>query len=72
MSVAATLEPSREQQAFATLALCFLTAVIEGIDLQSMGIAAPALGPEFHLTREQLGVVTAASPHSKRIATRLQ
>ncbi len=62
MSVAATLEPSREQQAFATLALCFLTAVIEGIDLQSMGIAAPALGPEFHLTREQLGVVTAASP----------
>lgn len=62
MSVAATLEPDRGQRALTTLALCFLTATIEGIDLQSMGIAAPALGPEFHLTHEQLGVVTAASP----------
>jgi MFS transporter, AAHS family, 3-hydroxyphenylpropionic acid transporter len=62
MGVAATLEPGREQRALATLALCFLTAMIEGVDLQSMGIAAPALGPEFHLTRQQLGVVTAASP----------
>ena len=62
MNVTATLTHDREQRAFATLALCFVTAVLEGMDLQSMGIAAPALGPEFHLTREQLGVVAAASP----------
>jgi MFS transporter, AAHS family, 3-hydroxyphenylpropionic acid transporter len=62
MSVTATLEPARAQRAFTTLLLCFITAMIEGIDLQSMGIAAPALGPEFHLTRQQLGMVVAASP----------
>ncbi len=62
MSVTATLDPARAERVFATLSLCFLTAAIEGIDLQSMGIAAPALGPEFHLTRQQLGVVVAASP----------
>jgi AAHS family 3-hydroxyphenylpropionic acid transporter len=45
-----------------TLALCFLTAVIEGMDLQSMGIAAPSLGPEFRLSRQQLGLVLLASP----------
>jgi len=45
-----------------TLSLCFLTSMFEGLDLQSMGVAAPALGPEFHLTREQLGVAAAASP----------
>ncbi len=45
-----------------TLALCFLTALIEGIDLQSMGIAAPSLGPEFGLARQELGIVLLASP----------
>jgi AAHS family 3-hydroxyphenylpropionic acid transporter len=58
----ATLNSGREQRATATLALCFLTAVIEGVDLQSMGIAAPSLGPEFGLSRQQLGVVLLASP----------
>src|SRR5215469_429491 len=62
VSVTMTLEPDRAQQAFLTLSLCFLTSMFEGLDLQSMGVAAPALGPEFHLTREQLGVVAAASP----------
>ena len=62
MSVTAALGPGRVTRASATLALCFLTAAIEGIDLQSMGIAAPSLGPEFALSREQLSVVLAASP----------
>ena len=62
MNVTATLDSGREQRAVATLALCFLTAVIEGMDLQSMGIAAPLLGPEFRLSKEQLGVVLLASP----------
>src|ERR1700686_570874 len=62
MNVTATLDSGREQRAVATLALCFLTAVIEGMDLQSMGIAAPSLGPEFRLSKQQLGVVLLASP----------
>jgi MFS transporter, AAHS family, 3-hydroxyphenylpropionic acid transporter len=45
-----------------TLALCFCVSIIEGLDLQSMGIAAPKLGPEFALSRELLGVVLMASP----------
>jgi AAHS family 3-hydroxyphenylpropionic acid transporter len=62
MNVTATLDSGREQRATATLALCFLAAVIEGFDLQSMGIAAPWLGPEFGLSRQQLGTVLLASP----------
>lgn len=45
-----------------TLVLCFCTTFIEGIDLQSMGIAAPKLGPEFHLGAHELGNVLMASP----------
>ncbi len=45
-----------------TLALCFCAAVIEGMDLQSMGIAAPGIAPEFHLSKEALGQVLTASP----------
>src|SRR5258705_11633898 len=62
IDVTATLDSGREQRVAATLALCFLTAVIEGMDLQSMGIAAPSLGPEFGLSKQQLGVVLLASP----------
>ncbi len=45
-----------------TLLLCFLTACIEGIDLQSMGIAAPGIRTEFGLAPQQLGNVLFASP----------
>jgi AAHS family 3-hydroxyphenylpropionic acid transporter len=45
-----------------TLGLCFLTATIEGIDLQSMGLAAAKMRAEFSLAPEQLGSVLAASP----------
>jgi AAHS family 3-hydroxyphenylpropionic acid transporter len=62
MNVTATLDSGRERRVAATLALCFLTAVIEGMDLQSMGIAAPSLAPEFGLSKQQLGVVLLASP----------
>src|SRR5690349_17515459 len=50
------------QRAGVTLALCFCAAIIEGMDLQSMGIAAPGIGPEFHLSKAELGNVLAASP----------
>jgi AAHS family 3-hydroxyphenylpropionic acid transporter len=42
--------------------LCFCAAIIEGIDLQSMGIAASGIAPEFHLSKEALGAVLTASP----------
>jgi AAHS family 3-hydroxyphenylpropionic acid transporter len=45
-----------------TLILCFCTTFVEGIDLQSMGLAAPKLGPEFHLGPGMLGNVLMASP----------
>lgn len=43
------------------LSLCFAIAMIEGIDLQSMGLAAPRLGPEFHLSQSQMGLVLSAT-----------
>lgn len=45
-----------------TLALCLLVAMVEGIDIQSIGVAAPRLAPEFKLDHEQLGYVLAAGP----------
>jgi hypothetical protein len=62
MNATATFEEHRGSGAATTLALCFFTSVIEGLDLQSMGIAAPKLGPEFHLSKELLGYVLMASP----------
>jgi MFS transporter, AAHS family, 3-hydroxyphenylpropionic acid transporter len=62
VNATSTLEAGRQQRVMTTLALCFLAAVIEGFDLQSMGIAAPSLGPEFGLSRQQLGVALLASP----------
>jgi len=43
------------------LSLCFATAMIEGIDLQSMGLVAPRVGPEFHLPQSQMGLVLSAT-----------
>jgi AAHS family 3-hydroxyphenylpropionic acid transporter len=38
-----------------TVALCYLIALFEGFDLQSAGVAAPKLGPAFHLKPAELG-----------------
>jgi MFS transporter, AAHS family, 3-hydroxyphenylpropionic acid transporter len=64
MTSAAAVERSgiRSAAGLITLVLCFCTTFIEGIDLQSMGIAAPKLGPEFHLGPHDLGNVLMASP----------
>ena len=59
---AATTDRGVRLSAALTLFLCFCTATIEGIDLQSMGIAAPKLGPEFGLGPSQLKWVLLASP----------
>jgi AAHS family 3-hydroxyphenylpropionic acid transporter len=44
-----------------TLALCFLAILCEGIDIVSMGLAAPRMAPELGLTRDQLGPLFSAS-----------
>lgn len=41
--------------------LCFLISLFEGIDIQSMGIAAPRLAPEYGLTPAQLAQVITPS-----------
>ena len=44
-----------------TLALCALAALGEGFDIQSMGVAAPRMGPQLGLTHAQLGPLFSAS-----------
>lgn len=38
-----------------TVALCFLVAVVEGFDIQAMGVAAPKLAPQFGFDPGQMG-----------------
>lgn len=38
-----------------TIGLCFVVALLEGLDLQSTGVAAPRLAREFHLAVAQMG-----------------
>ncbi len=40
---------------FLTLTLCFIVALLEGLDLQSAGIAASGIGAEFKLLPPQMG-----------------
>jgi AAHS family 3-hydroxyphenylpropionic acid transporter len=44
-----------------TVALCLLCAVLEGFDIQAMGVAAPRLIPEFGLSPGQMGWVFSIS-----------
>jgi len=43
-----------------TLAFCFVTSALEGFDIASMGMAAPKLAPELHLSAQHLGLVLSA------------
>jgi AAHS family 3-hydroxyphenylpropionic acid transporter len=45
----------------AATCICFLVALFEGIDIQSMGVAAPRLVPAFGLTPGQIASVMSAS-----------
>lgn len=44
-----------------TIALCFAVTVLEGFDIQAMGVAAPKLGPELKLAKDVLGQALSAS-----------
>ena len=43
-----------------TLALCFAVALLEGLDLQSVGVAAPRMAREFGLSVSQMGLAFSA------------
>src|SRR5512138_458732 len=49
------------RSAAVTIALCFLVAVVEGFDIQAIGIAAPRLAPQFGLTPGEMSWIFAAS-----------
>lgn len=56
-----TVGTSQPRAAMLTVALCFAVMVVEGFDIQAMGVAAPSLGPELKLSREVLGQALSAS-----------
>ena len=56
-----TAGASQPRAAMLTIALCFAVMVVEGFDIQAMGVAAPALGPELKMSREVLGQALSAS-----------
>ena len=61
MDVAMEAAAPLRGRAATTVVLCCLAAVAEGFDIQSMGVAAPAMAPALHLTRDQLGPAFSAS-----------
>jgi MFS transporter, AAHS family, 3-hydroxyphenylpropionic acid transporter len=54
-------ESIAKPQTAMTVALCFLVAVLEGFDIQAIGIAGPRLAPQFGLSQQQLGWVYSVS-----------
>jgi MFS transporter, AAHS family, 3-hydroxyphenylpropionic acid transporter len=51
-----------ERRVAIIIAICFLTALMEGLDLQAIGVATPLMAPEFGLGARQLGVILSSSP----------
>ena len=50
------MERSDNRHAAITVAICFLIAVIEGLDIQAAGIAAAGIREAFALDSSQSGV----------------
>ncbi|KAA1011211.1 3-(3-hydroxy-phenyl)propionate transporter MhpT [Paraburkholderia panacisoli] len=46
---------STSESSALTIGLCLIVALLEGLDLQSTGIAAPRMAREFHLAVAQMG-----------------
>src|SRR4051812_48417584 len=59
--VATTQPTSTTSGAAITIALCFLVAVVEGFDIQAMGVAAPRLAPQLGLSPQQMGWIFAVA-----------
>ncbi|TWI55048.1 AAHS family 3-hydroxyphenylpropionic acid transporter [Pseudomonas duriflava] len=50
-----------EKRTRLTIGLCFIVALLEGMDLQAMGIAAPSMAAAFGFEPGQMGLVFSAS-----------
>jgi AAHS family 3-hydroxyphenylpropionic acid transporter len=59
--MAQTVAIDSGRRAGLTLVLCFLGVLCEGLDIQSMGLAAPRMAPALGLARDQLGPLFSAS-----------
>ena len=59
--VAQSSPNERPRRAIVTVALCFAVAVLEGFDIQAIGIAAPRLGPELGLEAGRMGWIFSIS-----------
>ena len=46
---------------YRAVSICFLVALFEGLDIQSMGVAAPRVAAAFHLDPGQMGIVMSSS-----------
>jgi MFS transporter, AAHS family, 3-hydroxyphenylpropionic acid transporter len=53
-------KPAVRSGAAITLGLCFAIALLEGLDLQSVGVAAPRMAREFNLSVSQMGLAFSA------------
>lgn len=54
------MKRSDNRHSVITVAICFLIAVIEGLDIQAAGIAAAGIRESFGLDSSQLGVFFSA------------
>jgi len=50
-----------DRDVYGTVGVCFLVALFEGLDIQSMGVAAPRIASAFQLDPGQMGVVMSSS-----------
>ena len=51
---------SNQSRLYLTIGLCFLVALMEGLDLQAAGIAGPGMAEAFNLNQTQMGWVFSA------------
>jgi len=54
-------ERAVDRDVYGAVGICFLVALFEGLDIQSMGVAAPRVASAFHLDPGQMGLVMSAS-----------
>jgi MFS transporter, AAHS family, 3-hydroxyphenylpropionic acid transporter len=55
MSTSSKTSFDNSRTAIITVALCYVIALFEGFDLQAAGVAAPRLGPAFHMPPGTMG-----------------
>jgi len=60
MQTSTTVRAEATSSVALTLGLCFVVALLEGLDLQSIGVAAPRMAREFGLSVSQMGLAFSA------------